>query len=93
MAPTKLEQRFASVVQAAPALELTPSEKLLDGFYTQPQLADELGVTQRTLQRWEELRTGPPMIQIGRRTRLYKKQSVLEWLSSRESKPPARRTR
>jgi len=91
MAPTKLEQRFASVVQAAPALELTPSEKLLDNFYTQPQLADELGVTQRTLQRWEELRTGPPMIQIGRRTRLYRKSSVLKWLVAREQKSRSRR--
>lgn len=69
-----------------PTLVLTPSEKLLDDFYRQQELAKELGVTKRTLQRWEELGTGPPMISIGRRTRLYKKSSLLKWLTDREPK-------
>lgn len=75
--------------KAAPAPEVTPA--LLADFYTQPQLAAELGVTKRTLQRWEELREGPPMIQVGRRTRLYNRESVRLWLMAREPKPKSRR--
>lgn len=64
---------------------------LLADFYTQEQLAKELRITRRTLQRWAELGEGPPLIQCGRRTRLYKKSSVLAWLASREPKRRSRR--
>jgi hypothetical protein len=62
-------------------------QSLLDDFWTREQLAQELHVTQRTLQRWEELGIGPPMIAIGRTTRLYKKSSARAWLAAREPKP------
>ncbi|MGD1077632.1 MAG: helix-turn-helix domain-containing protein [Candidatus Sulfotelmatobacter sp.] len=84
----------------APEPELVPfceetlhvsRQSLLDDFLTQEQLANELNVTQRTLQRWAELRIGPPLIAIGRTTRIYKKSSVLAWLSARERKPRSSR--
>jgi len=62
---------------------LPKQETLLDGYLRKAQLAQELGQSPRTLDRWETLRIGPPRVVIGR-TILYRRDSVLEWLKSRE---------
>jgi len=57
---------------------------ILDGYMTPQQLADQLGVTTRTLQRWEVLRIGPPRTLASRRRIFYQVSSVAMWLKSRE---------
>jgi phage terminase Nu1 subunit (DNA packaging protein) len=61
-------------------------------YATQPGLARLLGVTTRTLSRWDERRMGPPKIKIGRRV-LYDLAKLHDWLGSHEREPVAPRTR
>jgi predicted DNA-binding transcriptional regulator AlpA len=62
----------------------TPTSSLLQHDYLErAELARGLGKSTRTLDRWHTLRIGPPRVVIGR-TILYRRQSVLEWLASRE---------
>jgi DNA-binding transcriptional MerR regulator len=56
---------------------------LLDDYLKPESLAGELGVHPRTLRKWGELQIGPPRTQVGRLT-LYRRESVAEWLKSRE---------
>jgi predicted DNA-binding transcriptional regulator AlpA len=52
--------------------------------YTPPvELASELGVCVKTLERWRTLGQGPPVTKIGRRV-YYRRSSVAAWLNSRE---------
>ena len=75
------------------SLPSSSSPHLLEGFLTRGQLAEELGTSIRTLDRWEALRQGPPRVSVGR-TILYHWQSVHDWLLSRERKtPPSYRPR
>jgi len=60
-------------------------------FYSREELALELGLSARTIARWEVLRTGPPITRIGRQV-LYRKSSVRAWLAAQES-PPVRTSR
>ena len=54
---------------------------------TVDQLADELGITRRTLERWHAERSGPPRIKFGKQVR-YRADSVRAWLLERESFEP-----
>ncbi len=58
---------------------------LLDDYSEKSELARELKKSSRTLDRWEALRIGPPRVVIGR-TVLYNRNSVREWLESREQR-------
>ena len=51
------------------------TEKLL----TQQQLADELEVSLRTLERWRQQGTGPAFIRVGRSPR-YRRSDIDAWL-------------
>jgi hypothetical protein len=55
-------------------------------FHSREELALELGISPRTVARWEVLRTGPPITRIGRQV-LYRKSSVRVWLAAQESQP------
>lgn len=55
-----------------------------DQYYTKAELADELGVTPRTLDRWWAERTGPPRTKLGK-TPLYRKEIVAKWALSKEA--------
>jgi predicted DNA-binding transcriptional regulator AlpA len=55
------------------------------GLLTPAQLASQLGVTTRTLQRWEVERTGPPRVVIGKQV-FYRTVSVLAWVESCEQR-------
>ena len=55
-------------------------------YANKARLASILDVSQRTLDRWEARRIGPPKIKIGRLV-LYDLASVPEWLASLESRP------
>jgi len=55
----------------------------LDEYLTKDELASILRKSTRTLDRWDLAGDGPPKVQIGR-TVLYRRQSVSEWLLTRE---------
>jgi hypothetical protein len=92
-----------SALQQASPIELSippsdpqdkPEEQLvLEGYLSKEQLARQLCLSPRTIDRWEALRKGPPRVCIGR-TILYSIHSVREWLASLESQVvPAKRQR
>ena len=58
-------------------------------YVTAPRLASILGVTGRTLARWNAARIGPPKISIGK-TVLYDVSKLPDWLASREAQYPGR---
>lgn len=68
---------------------LSPNPVILDGFLRKEELAQRLGVSARTIDRWHTLRCGPPRVSIGR-TILYNLDSVRRWLQSRERDPSQR---
>jgi predicted DNA-binding transcriptional regulator AlpA len=68
-----------------PASQTPPStlKLVLDGFLRREELAQQLDLSPRTIDRWEALRKGPPRVCVGR-TVLYNVESVREWLKSQE---------
>jgi predicted DNA-binding transcriptional regulator AlpA len=78
-----------------PNAPVAPSGALLAHFLTPEELAAQLGISPRTLNRWHALRRGPPRLMIGRKP-YYRGSSVEKWLESRErgfddAEPPRRR--
>jgi predicted DNA-binding transcriptional regulator AlpA len=67
---------------------------ILADYLTPEQLAAELGIARRTLDRWHVCRQGPPRTTIGR-TPYYRRDSVEKWLADRERgfDNPSRRRR
>ena len=65
--------------------QTTPQAKLiLEGYLRTEELAAQLGLSRRTLGRWQANRKGgPPRIRVGR-TVLYSVESVRQWLASQE---------
>ncbi len=59
---------------------------LLKDYLTRPQLADQLGIAEKTLIRWELDGKGPPVTRVGR-TPLYKITSTAQWLRAQERAP------
>ncbi len=56
---------------------------VLEGLLSPEALAQELGVSERTVHRWEQLRIGPPRIMVGRKP-YYRKEAVKAWLLAQE---------
>jgi excisionase family DNA binding protein len=52
---------------------------MTDRLLTQQQLADELEVSVRTLERWRQQGTGPAFIRVGRSPR-YRRADLDPWL-------------
>lgn len=63
---------------------------LLEGYLSREDLADQLGKSIRTIDRWFMLREGPAVTMVGNR-RLYHVNDVLAWLQSQRREMPARR--
>lgn len=63
------------------------SGPILAGLVRAESLAQELGISLRTLSRWNIRRTGPPRTCIGRSV-FYDIVAVREWLSSRREHAP-----
>jgi excisionase family DNA binding protein len=57
----------------------TSRGQMTDKLLTQQQLADELEVSQRTLERWRQQGTGPAFIRVGRSPR-YRRADIDAWL-------------
>ena len=73
------------VIMSATTAEQPTKQPNIFGLITPEQLADQLGVTVRTLQQWNLKRTGPPRVVIGQQI-FYKQTSVQAWIDARESK-------
>jgi hypothetical protein len=71
------------------ALELLRCD-IRQNFLTKLELARILKRNPRTLDRWDVLRIGPPIIRIGRAV-YYKRSSVLAWIEANESRPLRRK--
>jgi transcriptional regulator with XRE-family HTH domain len=56
---------------------------LLGEYVGRGELAEQLGKSPRTLARWEQMRVGPPVTQVGRAP-YYRVEAVRAWLKSRE---------
>src|SRR5580692_3957667 len=69
-----------------PYQESSSSQLLLDGYLRRDELAEQLRVSSRTIDRWQTSRCGPPRVAIGR-TILYNRESVRQWLHSNERDP------
>lgn len=65
---------------------------LLDGWLTRARVAQEIGISVDTLQRWQTRRIGPPCVHIGRKV-LYRADAFREWLISQEPLPPGKSQR
>jgi hypothetical protein len=62
----------------------------LSDYFTREELAEALGRTTKTLDRWDLNGLGPPRVQIGKLI-LYSKKTVEKWLREREGKHHATR--
>jgi hypothetical protein len=58
---------------------------VLDGYVSERDLAEQLHMTPRTMQRWRCQRLGPPVTLIGRAV-FYRVEGVRAWLASCEMK-------
>jgi hypothetical protein len=67
-------------------------QRLLADYFTEPQLADEIDRTTRTLRHWRKNRVGPPWTEIGG-TVVYRCEAVRKWLLEQERQPVRSRQR
>lgn len=68
---------------------LAAMDAALADFISPKALADLLGVSERTLQRWHQTRRGPARCQVGRTIR-YRLDTVRAWLAANETRPVVR---
>ena len=59
------------------------NDGVLTDYLTPAELAAELGISGRTLERWARLRECPPRTRLGKRI-VYRRAAVTEWLRARE---------
>ena len=65
---------------------------ILDDYLPQDELAKQLDVHPRTVERWRRLGIGPPVTWKGREP-IYNLESIRTWLRSREQRMPRERQR
>ena len=68
------------------------SAEILSDYLAESELAKELGLCTRTIQRWRAKREGPPVTLIGQ-SHVYRIDSVRDWLKANEQPVPRKRTR
>jgi hypothetical protein len=84
-------RRIQNVQQeAAPLRPLAESELSIGArqYVSAQRVASMLGVSVRTLSRWDAARIGPPKIKVGKLI-LFDLGKLTEWLASRETRPAA----
>ena len=67
------------------SVESSNGNGLLSSFFTEEELARELGVSRKSLMRWEAKGRGPRQTRVGRKI-LYSRRGVVEWLAECERK-------
>jgi hypothetical protein len=60
--------------------------KRIPGYTPEPETAEELNVSVRTLRKWRQLRIGPPWVEVGRQIH-YGDESRAAWLKRCEIRP------
>jgi hypothetical protein len=78
----EVEPNSSNAHTSSAALD-TLGRPILSEYMTPEELARELRVCKRTLDRWHAGRTGPPRITVGRKP-LYRRAAVAQWLLKRE---------
>lgn len=63
-----------------------PSAELMQGWMGRGEVAEAIGISAATLQRWQTRRVGPPCVRIGRRV-FYRADAFREWMISQERGP------
>ncbi len=58
-------------------------QQLLDDYLSDPELADELEVSPRTIQRWRRLGKAPPRTKVGKKNKT-RRGTARKWLLERE---------
>lgn len=58
----------------------------MEPLWKDTQVAEYLGVDEKTLERWRRLGEGPPYIRAGRQVR-YKPEDVEAWVTQRTTSP------
>lgn len=83
-------------LQSSEASDKAQASSILAGYLTAKELAQALGVSERTIARWHHFREGPPRVEFGRKV-FYRVESVSAWIASCERPEPraghARRAR
>jgi DNA-binding transcriptional MerR regulator len=51
-----------------------------EGFLTEPEAAEAIRVSARTLRRWRQKGTGPPVAGYAGKRALYRRSELLAWL-------------
>ncbi len=64
----------------------TASAELMQGWMGRHDVAEALGISAATLQRWQTRRVGPPLVRIGRRV-FYRADAFREWMIAQERGP------
>lgn len=82
----------STTATAPPPAQGTARDAILSGWVSRADLARELGLTEDTLRRWEDRRTGPACVRAGRKV-LYRRSTIEAWLEAQEQPPPAVRLR
>jgi hypothetical protein len=67
------------------------TQSLLNEYLSPAQLAAELDICTKTLDRWRAFGSGPPVTKIGRKS-YYSRASVTAWLQAREQQNNLTRT-
>jgi predicted DNA-binding transcriptional regulator AlpA len=62
------------------------ADRLLEEYLPPEALASELGVSLRTIYRWNALGYGPPRVKLGNKV-LYHISAVRDWLRANERQP------
>ncbi len=62
---------------------MKPENSLLANYLTRGQLAEALGRSTRTLDRWQVQKVGPPRLNIGKLI-IYSRERVQHWLDQQE---------
>ncbi len=60
-----------------------PNKSVMAEFLTRDEMAEQFGVSVRTLDRWHQLGRGPPRFKIGRKW-LYRVRAYRDWIEENE---------
>jgi len=78
--PERLKIALDSLSAVGNDIIMDENKPVMSGYRTRAELARELGITDRTLRRWDRLRIGPRKLKMGPRRIVYKVEDVRRWL-------------